>query len=110
MKITSSPSNLRIGEFRELDESHAEALISVLRTALTPFHSSVEFDLSQLQVIDCTVADVLMAVYEEFKDGVTPITWRVLNPSAEMRQLFELMRLHRLFEIVPPRPVNLAAS
>ena len=48
--------------------------------------------------------DVLLALHEEFHLEDTPLAWRVQHPPPELRQLLELVRLHHLFEILPPRP------
>ncbi len=110
MKITTDDETLRVSDLRELGEPEAGGLIRDLRTALTPAHSTVEFDLAHLRSADCDTIDALLAVYEEFDRGGGPArVWRVTNPPPDLRQLFELVRLHHLFEITPPRPARLIA-
>lgn len=108
MKIKTQSAILQVTELRELNESRAYALIRGIRDALTPDISTIEFDLAQLRSIDCATVDVLLAVHEEFNQEGTSLAWRVLDPPPDVRQLFELVRLHHLFEIVPPRGVAAA--
>ena len=104
MKITTESETLRVSELRELKEPDADELIRDLSAALQPSHSTIEFDLTQLRSADCETVDALMTVHEKFAHGGTAVSWRIMNPPPDLRQLFELVRLHRLFEITPPRP------
>jgi len=101
MKIITEADTLRVTELRELNEDQAEALIEGIRSALTPDIEAVTFDLTQLRVIDGDTAELLRSVQEEFA-VVGGLAWKMFNPPPEARQLFELVRLHHLFEINPP--------
>jgi anti-anti-sigma regulatory factor len=107
MKIIADFHTIRVCELRELNDDVADELVDGLRAALTPAHFTIEFDLSQLRTIDCAAADALVALHDEFDAAGNRLAWRVLNPPPELRQLFELVRLHHLFEIAPPRPTSL---
>ncbi len=107
MKISSDHETLRVSELRELRDPDTDDLIHDLRTALSPAHGTIEFDLSLLRSADCETVDALMTVHEELSRADAALAWRITNPSPELRQLFELVRLHRLFEITPPRPPRL---
>lgn len=104
MKITTETETLRVSDLRELKEPDADELVRDLRAALKPTHSTIEFDLTQLRSADCETVDALMTVHEKFARAGTAFSWRIMNPPSDLRQLFELVRLHRLFEITPPRP------
>lgn len=103
MRITTDCATLRVTDLRELNELQTDELVQDIRTALTPAHATIEFDLAQLRAIHCGTVDVLLAVHEELNRAGSRFTWRVLNPPPDLRQLFELVRLHHLFEITPPR-------
>ena len=104
MKITAHHDRLQVSDVREFSETDVDDLIRDLRQALTPAHATIEFDLAHVRSADCDTVDALLAVYEEFdQDGVAR-SWRVITPPPDLRQLFELVRLHHLFEITPPRP------
>jgi len=104
MKITTADETLQVSDLREFGPLEADDLIRDLRAALQPSHSTVEFDFALLRSADCDTADALLAVYAELDRGETARVWRVANPSSDLRQLFELVRLHHFFEITPPRP------
>jgi anti-anti-sigma regulatory factor len=101
MKITTESDTLRVTELREFTEDQADELIEGIRAALTPDIAAVTLDLTQLRAIDADTAGLLRSVQEEFA-VVDGLAWRMVNPPPEARQLFELVRLHRLFEINPP--------
>ena len=103
MKIIPAYDTLRVSDLRELNDLRADELIHDLRAALTPAHVTIEFDLAQLRAIHCGTVDALLAVHEALNRAGTRLTWRVLNPPPDLRQLFELVRLHHLIEITPPR-------
>ncbi|HWA26672.1 MAG TPA: STAS domain-containing protein [Lacunisphaera sp.] len=104
MKITSQDDTLRVSDLRELDERTAGELIPELRAALRPEHSTIEFDLTLLRACETETVDALLSIYDEFDREGASFGWRLLNPPSELRQLFELVRLHHFFEITPPRP------
>src|SRR5437870_3985895 len=106
MKITAAHDTLRVSDLRDLNDVQADELVHDLRAALTPAHATIEFDLAQLRAIHCGTVDALLAVYEKLNRAGTSFTWRVLNPPPDLRQLFELVRLHHLFEITPPRTAS----
>ncbi len=102
MKLTLQANTLRVTELREINEDVADELIEGIRSALTADIGNITLDLTQLRVIDGDTASLLRSVQEEFA-AEERLAWRMINPPPEARQLFELVRLHRLFEINPPR-------
>ena len=61
-------------------------------------HSVIEVDLSQAAFIDCAGLGAMIAIRNltHGRNGVV----RLLNPSASVQQLLDLMRAGRIFEIV----------
>jgi len=107
MKITTESDTLRVSELRELTEEQADEIIEGVRAALTPDIAAVTVDLTQLRRVDGETAGWLRTIQEEFA-ATGGLVWRVLNPPPEARQLFELVRLHHLFEINPPRAAGMS--
>ena len=108
MKIQNDADTLRISELRDLDENRVLELSRALRRALRPDVQAIEFDLSQVRSIDSNGADMLVAIHDGVdRMGYQP-AWRVLNPVPAVRQFLELVRLHRLFEILPARSLSAA--
>lgn len=110
MKIVTYSDTLRVTDLCELDEDRTDELIHHIATALPPSVRVIEFDFSKLRAIDSAGARVLMAIHTALGRTGAAFAWRVLNPPPAVRQLLELVRLHRLFEIVPPRIRGAAAS
>lgn len=106
MKITTTSDTLRVSDLYDLHELQVDDLARSIRTALTPAHAVIEFDLAQLRSSDCGSIDVLLGIREELNQPGS-LTWRVVNPPPDFRQLLELVRLHHLFEITPPRVPHL---
>ncbi|HYC69616.1 MAG TPA: STAS domain-containing protein [Opitutaceae bacterium] len=103
MKIEGTPDGIRISGLRELDEHQAGEIIEGVRSALPPEPRVIEFDLSRVATIDAAGVGVLLEAHDAVTSlGAAP-TWRLLHPAPPVRQLLELVRLHRVFEIVPPR-------
>lgn len=110
MKIEETPDGIRITGLRDLDENQAGDLIEGVRAALPAGPRVIEFDLSRLSMLDASGVGVLLEAHEAVtRLGAAPI-WRLLNPVPAVRQLLELVRLHRVFEIVPPRSGEGAGS
>lgn len=104
MKITDDHDTLRVSEVQGFTGLEVDDLIRDLHLALQPKHSSIELDLARIRSADCDTVDALLTIYEEFDRGDVARAWRIINPPSELRQLLELVRLHHLFEITPPRP------
>ena len=102
MKIKVDTDTVRVSELRELGEDQAGDLAADIGAAVSHGAKAVEFDFSQFRAIDCGVVDRLIAI----RDAVSragELIWRIINPPPDVRQLLELVRLHRVFEITPPR-------
>jgi anti-anti-sigma regulatory factor len=103
MKIEGTPDGIRISGLRALDEEQAGEIIEGVRAALPPDTRVIEFDLSRVPALDAAGVGVLLEAHDAVtRLGAAPV-WRLLHPAPAVRQLLELVRLHRVFEIVPPR-------
>lgn len=103
MKIQTHSVTLRVSGLSELDEDRTDQLVSEICGALRPETRVIEVDLGQVRGIDSSGAGVLMALHSALNRTGAPFAWRVVNPAPAVRQFLELVRLHRLFEIFPPR-------
>ncbi len=110
MKTETYADTLRISDLHDLDEDRAADLVHAIRLALPAGIRAIEFDLSQVRSIDSDSVGMLAAVHDEVSRPGSVFTWRVLNPAPTVRQFLELVRLHRLFEITPPRSAEWATS
>lgn len=108
MKIETHADTLRVSGLSELSEDRTGALIAGICAALPPQVRIIEFDLAQVRATDSAGIGVLMAVHAALSRTGAAFAWRVLNPTPSVRQLLELVRFHRLFEIVPPRLARIA--
>jgi anti-anti-sigma regulatory factor len=102
MKIEAEADRLSVRDLRGLTEQQTAEIVEDVRAALAQGVRVVEFDLSKFRSIDCSVVDRLLAIHTSVAETGS-VVWRLLNPPPDVRQLLELVRLHRLFEINPPR-------
>jgi anti-sigma B factor antagonist len=99
MRIQSrDPQTLEVDGLLELVAANAPRVRDDIRAALTPFHKMVEIDLSGITFLDSSGLGALIALHKTLRaqNG----TLRLVNPAANARQILELTRLHRIFEIV----------
>ncbi|HTL66035.1 MAG TPA: STAS domain-containing protein [Lacunisphaera sp.] len=111
MKIEGTADTIRITELRKLDDvERAEEIVSGLRGALRDGIRYIEVDLSRVNAINSLGVAMLLAAREAGpQSGAMPV-WRIVNPAPAVRQLLELVRAHRVFEIAPPREPEEASS
>ena len=103
MKIQTDSDTVRVTELNEIDESRAGAIHDGVCAALPSAVRTIEIDLSNVRTMDSSGVGVLVAMYDTVSRRRAPVIWRLLNPAPHVRQLLELMRLHRIFEISPAR-------
>lgn len=60
--------------------------------------TAVEFDFSQVDFIDSSGVGALLAVYKRLPQDVASV--RLKRVKAPVQSVIELLRLHRIFEIV----------
>jgi anti-anti-sigma factor len=103
MKIQTESDTVRVTDLSEIDEARAGAIHDGICAALPSAVRAIEIDLSKVRALDSSGVGVLVAMYDTVSRRRAPVIWRLLNPAPHVRQLLELMRLHRIFEITPAR-------
>ena len=102
MEINRINGTLRVRGVRELSEANARMFRNAVCERLTPGLSTIEIDLSQTSLVDScglgALISVSKAANDQNRDGVVAL--RLVNPQPPVQQVFELTRLHRVFEIV----------
>jgi len=98
MKMEIDGDTLRISEVQELAAANANAFRDVAREAMGHERKNVEVDLSRATFIDSCGLGALIALHKTAcaRNGNV----RLLNPLPQVRQILELTRMHRIFEIV----------
>jgi anti-sigma B factor antagonist len=88
-----------VTDVRELGANNSESFRDEVKAALNGC-KTIEIDLSQTNFIDSCGLGALIAIqkFASGRNGAASV--RLLNPLPAVQQLFELTRLHRIFEIV----------
>ena len=89
---------LRVIGFSELDATNSILFRDQARAALTPDQNCLEVDLSKTRFVDSSGLGALIALYKTMCARGGKL--RLLNPTDTVRQMLELTRMQRLFEIV----------
>jgi anti-sigma B factor antagonist len=104
MEIQRYNGTLSVHAVRELSAANARSFRNEVCAMLAPELESIEIDLEQTTMVDSCGLGALVSLYraalQRNRNGGVRI--RLLNPQPPVQQLFELTRLHHLFEIVPP--------
>ncbi len=99
MNITEIDSEtLAVTGLKELSGSGAATVRDTIRAALRDPIRKLDLDLSLITFIDSSGLGALIALLKTQNARGGQI--RLLNPSPVARQILELTRLHRTFEIV----------
>ena len=98
MKLQVAGETLQISELPELTTAGSSAFRDRARAAFTPALKYFEIDLSQTAFIDSSGLGALIALHKTACGRGGGL--RLLRPQPPVRQLLELTRMHRLFEIV----------
>jgi anti-sigma B factor antagonist len=99
MKISQDGDSLNISEVNDLSSANSDSFRQQVCRSLAPSLKTIEVDLSQTRFVDSCGLGALIGVYKTAaRNG--DVTVRLVNPSAPLQQMFELTRLHRIFEVV----------
>lgn len=98
MKMQIQGDTLHITEVKELDVANSSNFRNQTREALTEAQKNIEIDLSQTLLLDSCGLGTLISLHKITcsRNGAV----RLLNPNPSVRQILELTRMHRIFEIV----------
>jgi anti-sigma B factor antagonist len=101
MKLVDKGDVLTVTDVMELGANNSDAFRDEVKAALPNGFKTVEIDLSQTNFIDSCGLGALIAIqkFATGRNGMVAV--RLLHPLPPVQQLFELTRLHRIFEIVP---------
>lgn len=99
MKITQDGESLNITELRDLSSANSDVFRQEVCRSMPPMVKTIEVDLSQTRSVDSCGLGALIGIYKmATRNG--DVTLRLVNPSSSLQQMFELTRLHRIFEVV----------
>lgn len=97
MKIEIRDGILSVSELKELDGAHP--LCRQVSSRMPNSLRAIEVDLSQTEFLNSVGLGELIALQKMAWERDHTLAVRVLNPSPALLQLFELTRLHQVFEI-----------
>lgn len=100
MKMEVLGDTLRISDVTELGSANANAFRDWVRSSLANGQRNIELDMSQATFIDSCGLGALIALHKTAcaKHGAL----RLVSPQPAVRQILELTRMHRIFEISAP--------
>src|SRR5882672_4348937 len=103
MEIQRQNGSLSVTGVRELSAANARSFRNEVCAVLAPGLKTIEIDLSQAGFVDSCGLGALISLYkaanEMNRQGSVRV--RLLNLQPPVQQVFELTRMHHLFEIVP---------
>lgn len=97
MKLEVFGDTLRISDVKELGSTNANAFRDWVRSSLSNGQRNIELDMSQATFIDSCGLGALIALHKTAcaRRGAL----RLVSPQPAVRQILELTRMHRIFEI-----------
>ncbi|GEM_PF-867060 len=102
MTIIKQNHTLYLTDLRELSAANAQSLRDQACAVVTSDLTTIEIDLSETTFVDSFGLGMIASLYktatERSKNG--PPVMRLLYPQPSVQQVFELTRMHHLFEIV----------
>jgi anti-sigma B factor antagonist len=102
MEIQRQNGTLNISGVRELSAANARLFRNEVCARLAPELHHIDIDLSQTSLVDSCGLGALMSLYKAANDQSNNggVAVRLVNPQPPVQQVFELTRMHLLFEIV----------
>src|SRR5580765_5549426 len=103
MKMEVLGDTVLISDVKELGSANANSFRDWVRSSLVDGHRNIEVDMSQATFIDSCGLGALIALHKTAcaRRGAL----RLLSPQPAVRQILELTRMHRIFEIATPETV-----
>jgi anti-sigma B factor antagonist len=100
MKIHDNGEVLTVSNIKELAAGNSDSFREEVRAALPPQIKAIDIDLSDTDFVDSCGLGALISVYKLVNNSSGSIPVRLMNPAPSIQQIFELTRLHKIFEIV----------
>ncbi len=98
MKVQTRGDTLAITGLKELAAANFQSFRDQVRAALTEEQKNIEIDLSQTMFLDSCGLGALISLHKTVCTRQGQV--RLLHPTPPVRQILELTRMHRIFEIV----------
>jgi anti-anti-sigma factor len=98
MKIEFQGDTLHISGIRELGAADSEQFSDQVRAALAEGHKNIDVDLADTVFVDSCGLGSLIALQRSIRNRQGRV--RLLRPQPAVRQILELTRMHRLFEVI----------
>jgi anti-sigma B factor antagonist len=97
MKVQLQGDTLTITGIKELGAANSQSFRDQVRAALTDQQRNIEIDLSQTMFLDSCGLGALISLHKTTcgRNG----TVRLLNATPPVRQILDLTRMHRIFDI-----------
>jgi anti-sigma B factor antagonist len=105
IRLTIQGDTLSICGVRELNAENAGAFRDQIRSAMSDRLRNIEIDLSQAVFMDSCGLGALISLHRAASNRSGLV--RLLNPAIPVRQLLELTRMRRIFEIVEANGVEM---
>lgn len=98
MKVQTRGETLAITGLKELAAANSQAFRDQVRAALTDEQKNIEIDLSEAMFVDSCGLGALISLHKSVcaRNGLV----RLLHPTPPVRQILEMTRMQRIFEIV----------
>ncbi len=97
MKVQTRGETLAITGLKELAAANAQAFRDQVRGALTDAQKIIEIDMSETMFVDSCGLGALISLHKTVCSRQGQV--RLLSPTPPVRQILELTRMHRIFEI-----------
>jgi anti-sigma B factor antagonist len=104
MIIEHDRGTMRILGFSELSVVNAQAFREEASSALHPELHALEIDFSEASLVDGSGLGAIVSIFKTANqiNANGGVTMRLVNPAPPVQQVFELTRMHHLFEVIPP--------
>ena len=90
--------NLEVTGLVELGAANSGKVRDDIRAALNPSITQLDLDFSGVTFLDSSGLGALISLHKTLRSQNGTV--RLLNPAPNVRQILELTRLHRVFEVI----------
>jgi anti-sigma B factor antagonist len=100
MKLEILSDTLRVTEVKELGAANSNAFRDWVRSSLQAGQRNIEIDLSETRFVDSCGLGALVALHKTACNRKGTV--RLLHPQPSVKQILDLTRMNKIFEIVSP--------